>query len=366
MNIAYLGIKGLPSKGGAERVVGALVHRLARRHNLTVYCNSRYTPKGAQVPRVRLIRIPTLPGKYFQAISLFVFSTLHALFKGDYDLIHVHNAEACFVVPFLRLRYRVIATSHGPAYARDKWGWLAKKLIRLNDYFFAWFPNTITSVSRPLAEEYERRYKKQVHYLPNGVENHPPLDMDAAAAVLKAKGIRGDYILFAAGRLDPTKGCHLLLQAFARLDRDIQLLVVGDTMTVPTYGQKLQQMADGRVRFIPFIQSKAVLFGIVQSAKFFVFPSTIEGMSMMLLEAASLGVPIVCSDIPENVAVLGERALYFRSGDVEDLANKLNWALEHPQTMRELGKAAQEWVKQNYSWDVIAAQYEKLYQQLLA
>lgn len=363
MKIAYLGIKGLPSKGGAERVVEAIVQRLAGRHELTVYCNGRYTPRDVQVLGVRLIRIPTLPGKHLQAISLFVLCALHALFRGNYDLVHVHNAEACFVVPLLRLKYQVIATSHGPAYARHKWGRLAKTLIRLNDYFFAWFPNALTSVSRPLADEYKRKCGRPVHYLPNGVENHPPLDMDAAAATLRANGVRDDYILFAAGRLDPTKGCHLLLQAFGRVDGDIQLLVIGDTATAPTYGRELQQMADGRVRFIPFIESKAQLFCIVQNARFFIFPSTVEAMSMMLLEVASLGVSIVCSDIPENISVLGEYTLYFKSGDIDDLADKLRWALDHVETMRGLASAAQAWVKQNYSWDAITEQYEKLYQQ---
>ena len=365
MNIAYLGIKGLPSKGGAERVVEAIVHRLANTHKLTVYCNSRYTPKGVQVPGVRLIRIPTVPGKHLQAISLFVFSALHALFRGSYDLIHVHNAEACFVVPLLRLRYRVIATSHGPAYAREKWGRLGKALIRLGDYPYAWFPGTLTSVSRPLAEEYERRYGRRVHYLPNGVENHPPLDMDATAVTLRANRVRDDYILFAAGRLDPTKGCHLLLEAFAQMDGDTQLVVVGDMTTVPAYGRELQQMADGRVKLIPFIHSKTELFGIVRNARFFVFPSTVEAMSMMLMEVASLGVPIVCSDIPENVSVLGEHALYFRSSDVHDLASKLKWATGRAQAMTEIGTAAQVWVRQNYSWDLIAEQYDRLYQQLV-
>lgn len=365
MRIAYLGIKGLPSKGGAERVVESIVHRLAKQHELTVYCNSRYTPRDVQVRGIRLVRIPTLAGKYLQAISLFVLSALHALFKGDYDLIHVHNAEACFVVPLLRLRYRIVATSHGPAYARDKWGWLGKRLIRLNDYFFTWFPNTLTCVSRPLAEEYERKYGRKVHYLPNGVEDDPSLDMKATVTTLKANRVTDDYILFAAGRLDPTKGCHLLLQAFAGLKDDVQLVVVGDMGTLPAYGRKLQQMADERVRFIPFIQSKAELFGIVQNARFFVFPSTVEAMSMMLLEVASLGVPVICSDIPENTSVLGKHALYFRSGDVDDLANKLRWALDHGEAVRGFGNAAQVWVKQNYSWDAIAERYEKLYKEVL-
>lgn len=364
MRIAYLGIKGLPSKGGAERVVESIAQRLAHRHELTVYCDRRYTPSNANVPGIRLVRVPTLPGKHLRALSLFTFSAFHALFLGNYHLIHIHNAEACFVAPFLRLRYRIIATSHGLAYARDKWNRIAKTLMRLGDYFYAWCPDVLTSVSQPLAEEYQCRFGRIVHYLPNGVESGPPVDHIAAMATLRANDVGDNYILFAAGRIDPTKGCHLLLQAFSKVGGEaLSLVVIGDYSTVPTYSQRLREMANARVKFIPFISSKPELLGIVQNARFFVFPSTVEAMSMMLLEAASLGVPIVCSDIPANRAVLPEQALYFRSGDVDDLGDRLRWALEHPAEMTRMGQEAQSWVRAKFSWDLIAEQYDHLYRQ---
>lgn len=82
---------------------------------------------------------------------------------------------------------------------------------------------------------------------------------------------------------------------------------------------------------------------------------------MMLLEAASTGAPIVCSDIAENVAVLPQQTLLFRSGDAQDLGEKLEWALGHPEQMRELGAKAAEWVGEKYQWDSIVSQYEQVY-----
>lgn len=366
MKIAYIGIKGLPSKAGADRVVEAVVQRLNSQHELTVYCHNRITPRDVRIAGVRLVRLPALPGKHLQATSLFLFSALHALVLGDYDLVHVHNAEACFVVPLLRLRYRVMATSHGPAYARQKWGGLSRRLIHMADYFYGRFPQLLTSVSAPLAQEYERRYARTVHYLPNGVEGDPSVDAEAASATLLANGVVDDYVLFAAGRLDPTKGCHLLLDAYKSVKPGCPLVVVGSTATAPEYGQELARMAGDRVAFIPFIDSNAELLGIVSKARLFVFPSTVEAMSMMLLEVASLGVPTVCSDIPENTGVLGDTAVYFSSGDSGDLASKLKWALDHPDQMKELGRQAQARVKRDFSWDRIATQYCQLYQQSLA
>ena len=139
MKIAYIGSKGLPSKGGVERVVEAVTERLKYKYRLTVYCSCHYTPKTVVFPGIELVRVPCIKGKHLHAVTLNLFSALHALFYGSYDLVHVHNAEACFVLPLLRMRYAVIATSHGPAYDRKKWSPAARFLIRLMDWFFVLF-----------------------------------------------------------------------------------------------------------------------------------------------------------------------------------------------------------------------------------
>jgi glycosyltransferase involved in cell wall biosynthesis len=116
------------------------------------------------------------------------------------------------------------------------------------------------------------------------------------------------------------------------------------------------------VWFVPFIHSREELNELIRGATFFVFPSTVEGMSLMLLEVASLGTALVCSDIAENVAVLQDHAMYFRSGDVEDLAEKLRWALSHQDEMQELAIRAQAHMRAHFAWDHIVDQYEALYQ----
>lgn len=364
--IAYLGIKGLPSQAGADRVVEAIVQRLdTQRYSLTAYCSSAVVPAGTRFEGVSLVRIPVLPGKYLHAPSLFLLAALHALLFGRYDMVHVHNVEACFVLPLLRLRYKVISTSHGPAYKRDKWGSLARAVIRLTEYPFIAFSNRITSVSRHLAIYYQQTYNKQVTYLPNGIDHAAQLDRAAADSLLQTYGVRaGEYILFAAGRIMATKGCHYLLEAFRDLEADSKLLVVGDLAQIPAYAEQLRLLADERVRFVPFISAKETLLAIVQGCRFFVFPSTVEAMSMMLLEVASLGVPIVCSNIPENVDVVPERALFFQSADVADLRAKLQWAIENPAAMQELACCAREWVNQHNQWDDIVKHYDALYQTL--
>ena len=122
MRIAYLGSKGLPSRSGTERVVEAIISHLNRTHEITVYCDSRYTPKGEKVDGIRLIRIFSLRGKHIQPTSYFFLSALHALFC-QYDLIHIHGVDSCFILPILMLKYRIVSTAHGaPGRAHRAWG----------------------------------------------------------------------------------------------------------------------------------------------------------------------------------------------------------------------------------------------------
>jgi glycosyltransferase involved in cell wall biosynthesis len=364
MKIAYLGSKGLPSKSGTERVVEAIVTRLSGKHEITVYCDARYTPQETNMDGIHLIRIPTIKGKHIQATYLFFISAIHALFCR-YDLIHLHGTDACFMLPVLRLRYKVVTTAHGVPgrLKRLKWGKTARFFIRSMEYPFIYLSNYATSVSQPDADYLKARYRRNAIYIPNGVDDPVRFDLERARVELNQLGREpGKYLLFAAGRIDPTKGCHLLLEALNLLENPCKLIVVGDLNQVPSYGDYLKEIADEKqVVFLPPIADKELLLGIVKQANFFVFPSTDEGMSMMLLEAASLQTPVICSDIPENRAAMKDNVLYFCSGNVVDLVNKIQWALEHPKEMMCLGNNASAHVKANLTWEKIAAQYEEIY-----
>jgi len=369
MKIGVLGLKGMPSKYGADRVAEAVVRRLAGRHEFTVYCDSLHTPPEASIPGVRLIRLPAFRGKHSRMLCLDLLATMHALAKGDYDLVHVHCAENGFINPLLWLRYRVVGTVHGQAYTTQKWGIAARFCMRMADLPFSRFSDAVTCVNGLFQEQYSRI--RPAHVIPNGVDLDPPVALDQADRLLHTHGLSGQpFLMFAAGRIVPFKGCHLLLEAFRTIKSGISLVVVGDLDQVPKYRRQVQELADHRVRFIPFVSSPAELLGLVKRAQLFVFPSTnkfgTEGMSMMLLEAASVGAPILCSDISQNTAVLGDAGYYFASDDVADLRVKLECAIAHSAEMSQAACRVQELVRSQFSWDSIAARYERLYQAVLA
>ncbi len=363
-----MGIKGLPARGGAERVVEAIVRRMASRGVVpTVYCDARYTPPGFSIEGVRMVRIHTIPGKHLRAFTLAFFSALHAVLSGGYDLVHLHNIETAFVLPVLRLRFRVLGTAHGFAYWRSKWGGTAKRIMMSMDYFFMKFSNMASSVSAKDARSLQGRFGREVLYIPNGVGTEFNPDLAGAEDILNKHGIRRrGYFIFAAGRIEPTKGAHLAVEAVTRLDRGIPLLVVGDAGQVREYEEKLHNIAGPMVYFHPLIEEPSVLFGLMKYSVCLIFPSLVEAMSMVLLEAASLGIPVISSDIEENRDILGEEGIYFRSGDVGSLMEKLGWILDHQADADEKAAGLQRLVHSRYSWDRIADRYLDVYRQLAA
>jgi len=360
--IAFLGIKGLPSKAGADRVVESLVNYLSKDYYISIYCSWFYS-KDYVRDDIELIKLRNLKGKHLSSLSLFLLSAIHALFIKRVDLVHVHNTDAGFIIPLLRIKYKVIGTSHGYPYKLQKWNALAKYFLRTSESLFILLSNLITCVSKTISEELKYKYKKEIHFIPNGVDI--PHYIKDESIFNKYKLLRKNYICFAAGRIDPTKGCHILLKAFNKLKRNIRVVVIGDFSHKKDYSKKLYEMADKRVTFIPFIEKKEKLFGIVKNSKLFVFPSTVEAMSMMLLEVAALGTPIICSDIPENIDVLKNRAIYFKSGDSNDLKSKVDYCLDNYDDILKMSNQTKDWITDQYNWQVISEEYKKIYGFLL-
>ena len=95
-------------------------------------------------------------------------------------------------------------------------------------------------------------------------------------------------------------------------------------------------------------------------------PSTMEGLSIALLEALSYGRCVLLSDIPENVEVAEDCAVSFKSQDVDDLTAKLSRLMNDPAEVRAYEAKARDHILKHYSWDTVAQNTETLYRELLA
>ena len=157
-----------------------------------------------------------------------------------------------------------------------------------------------------------------------------------------------------------------MLEALRLLNYQGQVFISGELQS-SAYLRKLRELSEGlNVSFLGYVKPLSALLALVEACRFFVFPSETEGMSVMLLEAASTGRPVIASDIPENRQVFTEdEVLYFRSGDAADLAEKLLLALSDPRRIEMKGLKAREKVFTEYLWYSIALKYDRLFQKVI-
>jgi len=94
-------------------------------------------------------------------------------------------------------------------------------------------------------------------------------------------------------------------------------------------------------------------------------PSTMEGLSIALLEALSYGRCVLLSDIPENLEVAEGCSVSFRSQDVNDLREKLEALIRDPARVQSFESKARAHIQQHYSWDRVAAATEEVYRRLV-
>ena len=103
---------------------------------------------------------------------------------------------------------------------------------------------------------------------------------------------------------------------------------------------------------------------MVKGASGFVYPSLNEGFGIPLLEAMSLGCPVICSNtssIPEVVGAAGE---YFDPGDVESMRTAIESVLESRTRCKEL--VAKGYARcALFSWTRCAEETLNIYRSLL-
>jgi glycosyltransferase involved in cell wall biosynthesis len=90
----------------------------------------------------------------------------------------------------------------------------------------------------------------------------------------------------------------------------------------------------------------------IKGARFLIFSSEwYETFGLTMIEAFACGVPVICSRLGamEEIVDEGRTGLYFTPGDSEDLAEKVEWAWNHPERMRQMGEEARREYENKYT-----------------
>jgi alpha-1,3-rhamnosyl/mannosyltransferase len=142
------------------------------------------------------------------------------------------------------------------------------------------------------------------------------------------------YVLF-FGTLEPRKNVGTLLDAYARLSarrRDLPPLVLAGKATDaarPWLEQIDRAPLKGLVRHIGYVDP-AHRQALYEGARLLVQPSYEEGFGLPVLEAMTLGVPVIAANRGALPEVLGDAGLLFDPLDPDHLAAALERAIDDP------------------------------------
>jgi glycosyltransferase involved in cell wall biosynthesis len=150
--------------------------------------------------------------------------------------------------------------------------------------------------------------------------------------------MRGYYLFF--GALEPKKNLARLLEAHLASGSRRPLVIVG----APGWGSErdvklLEQLADldrnNRLKWLGYLP-RQTLATVIAGARAVVFPSLYEGFGLPVLEAMSLGTPVITSNTSSLPEVAGEAALMVDPLKVRSIAHAINTLEGDDRTVSEL------------------------------
>lgn len=362
MKIFVTGTRGIPDiPGGVEKHCEELFPRIAARgHEVILARRSSYVSDSRKEWKgVRLVDCYAPRRKSFEAI----IHTAHALIRARMlspDIVHIHAIGPALLAPLARIMgLKVVVTNHGPDYDRQKWGRLAKLVLRLGEKMGGLCANEVIVISSVIAEIIKKRCRRESNLIYNGVTLPEP---SRKTGFLRKIGAHSGKYVLAVARFVPEKGLHDLIEAFLQMDGDCQLLIAGDADHETEYSRELKKRAGScdRIILTGYITGEP-LNQAYTHARLFVLPSYHEGLPIALLEALSYGLPVLVSDIPANREVGLPAERYFRCADVQDLKDRMQGMFKEERSPAQRESVSRQ-VAQKYNWDRIADQTIAVYE----
>ncbi|MFA5886936.1 MAG: glycosyltransferase family 4 protein [Patescibacteria group bacterium] len=364
MKIVFIGQKGIPAQtGGVERYVENLALNLAQQgQEVLVYSRKNYSHDLTEYKNIKIIPLPNISGKNFEAISHTFLACLD-LIRRPVDIINFQSvgpASLIWLARLLKPRTPIVFTFHCRDYQHKKWGRLARWYLYFGEKVGCLLANRVVTISQELKKYTFDTYHKSAVYIPNGatVKERMPVQE------IRRWGLEEGNYFVSISRLVRHKGIHHLITAYKKLLTDKKLVIVGDGAYTNDYVRELHELAgdDQRIIFTGN-QTGRTLAELYSNAYAFVQASESEGLSIALLEAMSYGLACLASDIEANQEALSGTGCLFKTNDVNDLYLKMKELLTN-QELAKLGVASLERVKKEYSWLDIAKKVLGLYQEI--
>ncbi|WP_434655850.1 glycosyltransferase family 4 protein [Thermoanaerobacterium thermosaccharolyticum] len=217
-------------------------------------------------------------------------------------------------------------------------------------------------VSKYLADKYA--YKKGHIIIAN--ENRITEDIIVKIDQIKMRDENTPFKILFIGRLSPEKGIFDLLKAVQKIrDENLILTIIGDGILKDKIIDyvNINNLTD-KVNIKGYAKWGKQLFDIIKSNHVLILPSYSEGLGLVILEAMSMGVPVIASNvggIPE-IVYNNYNGLLFEPGNIDELVNKIKYLINNEKIRYNLSINSVNLAKEN----TIEKQMNKILEELKA
>ena len=352
--VAIIGTVGVPaSYGGFETLVENIIGENASEDvEYTIFCSSKaYSDQKTDYKGAKL-KYVGLKANGAQSTLYDILSMMRT--SNKYDVALILGVSGCIFLPIFRLWFRnkLIVNIDGLEHKREKWGWFAKWFLLKSEAMAVKYADVIISDNQGIKDYVTETYHKDSSLIAYGGDHvEREVSDDKQRDVLNKYDVKPSEYAISVCRIEPENNCHVILDAFSKTNK--KLIYIGN-WDRSEYGRDLK----GKYAKYPNIvihkpeYDLDTLYVLRSHAGMYIHGHSAGGTNPSLVEAMFFGKPILAFDCIYNRATTHQKAYYFKNS--EELVNLLNGQNLDGTVMRELAN-------QEYTWEKIASQYEKLY-----
>ena len=373
MKMAFICSEKLPSpavKGGAVQVMlDGILPFFSMNHQITIFSITDPTLAEREIKGpIEYVRFPR---------ENYETKVAHELKQSKFDVIHVFNRPKNIRI------YKEAAPDSTFVLSLHNDMFSEMKLSKEEGLYVIENVAAITAVSKYIKQTVTRRFpqaESKIHVLYSGVD----LSQFVLAWSKEGQRVRNEMrkkyqvehkkVILFIGRLDQTKGPHLLIEALQYLIPkypDLVLVLVGGKWfsdnTIDEYVQSLYQQAvdyGEHVLFTQYIPSEQIPQILLMGDLFVCSSQWHEPLARVHYEAMAAGIPIITTNRGGNAEVIIQGINGILIDDYQQpqaFSKAIEALLEQPALAESLAKSGRDYVEKWHQYKQVASNLEKIY-----
>jgi glycosyltransferase involved in cell wall biosynthesis len=329
---------------------------------------------GPLVEEAKKNRIKHFPLRFSKRIKVKIFSEMASLLEREkIDILHTHGGVAGFYGRWAAHKSRtpvVIHTLHGIHYLHYR-NILLKRTFILLERIFSSFTDAVILVSeadRNRALAFKLAPFSKINVINNGIDFLKDTELNNPEEKRKELGIGISHPLVGTvARLHRQKGLIYLIKAAKKIHQavpEVMILIVGGG----PLRRKLEKTAikEGLGNFIVLTGEREDAAELLSIFDVFVLPSLWEGLPYVLMEASSLGKPIVATDVEGVNEIIedGKTGMLVPPRNSKNLAEAVIRLLDEKNFASKLGESAKKLIPPRYRLSKMVEDTQNLYLKL--